>query len=300
MLAPIMNATASLGVEVSGGGTAPDPRASRPLGGAGAPAGRRLAAAFAGRDPDGLPGLMPYLTAGFPGRDDTAALLLATERAGCLGVELGIPFSDPLADGPTIQRTSQRALANGMTVDLALEQLSAARGDGLSLPVTLMTYVNPVLSHGLERFCAEAADCGADAVIVPDLPAGESGALRAAADAAGLALILMVAPTTTAARLRTACDLATGFVYCVSVTGTTGTRATIAPEAIELLDRVRALTPLPRALGFGLSRHEHLEQLRGRAEGAAVGAALMEVVGAAGRDPAGAAERFLLGMRGAS
>ena len=259
----------------------------------------RLAAAFAQRSAEAPPGLLPYFTAGFPRRADTADLLLAAERAGCLGIEVGIPFSDPLADGPTIQRTSQQALANGMTSDLALEQLAAARGAGLTLPVTLMTYVNPVLSHGLERFCREAADCGADAVIVPDLPAGESGDLRAAADAAGLALILMVAPTTTPARLRTACDLATGFIYCVSVAGTTGVRERIAGEALDLLDRVRALTELPRALGFGLSRHEHLEQLRGRAEGAAVGAALMEAVGAGGNDPAGAAERFLLGMLGA-
>jgi len=260
----------------------------------------RLAAAFAGRSAGALPGLLPYVTAGFPRRDDTAGLLLAAQRAGCLGVEVGIPFSDPLADGPTIQRTSQRALANGMTVELALEQVAAARAAGLNLPVTFMTYVNPVLSYGLARFCDDAAGCGADAVIVPDLPAGESGELRAAADAAGLALVLLVAPTTTEARLRTACELATGFVYCVSVTGTTGARERIAAEAIDLLDRVRALTPLPRALGFGLSRHEHLEQLRGRAEGAAVGAALMDAVGAGREDPVGAAERFLLGMLGAS
>ena len=259
----------------------------------------RLAAAFAGRSAQAPPGLIPYVTAGFPRRDDTASLLLAAERAGCLGVEVGIHFSDPLADGPSIQRSSQRALANGMTVDLALEQLNAARGAGLSLPVALMTCVNPVLSYGLERFCREAADCGADAVIVPDLPAGESGELRAAADATGLALILMVAPTTTAARLRTACDLATGFIYCVSVTGTTGARERIADGAFELLDRVRALTPLPRALGFGLSRHEHLDQLRGRAEGAVVGAALIDAVAARAHDPVGAAERFLVGMLGA-
>ena len=261
--------------------------------------GDRFAAAFAARDVESLPGLVPYVTAGFPGRDDTAGLLLGAQRCGCLGVEVGIPFSDPLADGPTIQRTSQRALHNGMTVELALEQVAAARAAGLDLPIAYMTYVNPVLSYGLERFCGDAAASGADAVIVPDLPAGESGDLRAAADASGLSLILLVAPTTTPERLRTACSLATAFVYCVSVTGTTGARERIAAEALELLERVRALTPLPRALGFGLSRHEHLEQLRGRAEAAVVGAALMDAVGAGAGDPAGAAERFLLTMLGA-
>jgi len=260
--------------------------------------GDRFAAAFAARDAEAMPGLVPYVTAGFPGRDDTAGLLLAAQRCGCLGVEVGIPFSDPLADGPTIQRTSQRSLRNGMTVELAFDQVTAARTAGLELPVAYMTYVNPVLSYGLERFCADAAASGADAVIVPDLPAGESGELRAAADASGLSLILLVAPTTTPQRLRTACSLATGFVYCVSVTGTTGARTHISQEAIDLLMRVRAVTTMPRALGFGLSRHEHIRALRGRAEAAVVGAALIDRVGGAPGAPVAAAERFLAEMLG--
>jgi len=259
--------------------------------------GRRLAAAFAERATDDLPGLIPYVTAGFPRLDDTVALLLAAESAGCLAAEVGIPFSDPLADGPTIQRTSQQALANGMTVDLALEQLSAARGRGLGLPVAFMTYVNPVMSYGLERFCTDASAAGADAVVVPDLPAGEAGPLRAAADQSGLALIFLVAPTTTPERLRAACVVATGFIYCVSLTGTTGARAQISEEAIDLLHRVRATTSLPRALGFGLSRAEHLALLRGHCEAAVVGSALLDAVGRAGGDCAATAERFLTGMR---
>jgi tryptophan synthase alpha chain len=258
----------------------------------------RLAGAFAGLDPGGLPGLAPYVTAGFPRLDDTGAMLRAAERAGCLLAEVGIPFSDPLADGPTIQRTGQRALENGMRLPLALEQVARARAAGLRLPLALMTYTNPVLAHGVDRFAADCAAAGADAVIVPDLPVDEAIDLRAAADRSGLALILMVAPTTTASRLEAACRRATGFVYCVSVTGTTGARARISEEALDLLRRVRDVTPLPRALGFGLSRHEHLEALRGRAEAAVVGAALLDAVSADPGDPAAAVERFLLVMRG--
>jgi tryptophan synthase alpha chain len=259
-------------------------------------AGARLVDAFARRDPAGLPGLIPYITAGFPRIADTIPLLQAAERAGCLAAEVGLPFSDPLADGPTIQRTSQRALENGMTVNLALEQVAQARSRGVQLPLALMTYVNPVLSYGQERFTRDAAAAGADAVIVPDLPLDEAAQLRAAADSAGLALILLVAPTTPDARLAAACAHASGFVYCVSVTGTTGARTEIAEEAIDLLTRVRRVTSLPRALGFGLSRHHHLVALRGHAEAAVVGSALLTAVAAGGDDPAGAAERFLCGM----
>lgn len=258
----------------------------------------RLAEAFARRPAGGLPGLIPYVTAGFPARDDTPGLLAAAERAGCLAVEVGIPFSDPLADGPTIQRSSQQALANGMTAARALEAIAEARGRGLSIPVAVMTYVNPVLAFGLERFCSEAAAAGAEAIILPDLPDDEAAQLRDAADAAGLALILLVAPTTTAARLEAACRRATGFVYCVSVTGTTGARSHISQEALDLLMRVKAVTSLPRALGFGLSRHEHVRALQGRAEAAVVGAALIDRIAAEPTRPVAAAERFLGEMLG--
>jgi tryptophan synthase alpha chain len=256
----------------------------------------RLRSAFAARPAGSLPGLIPYLTAGFPCRDDTVALLRAAERAGCLAVEVGVPFSDPLADGPTIQRSSQRALDNGMSANLALEQVAHARAAGLALPVAAMTYINPVLAYGMQRFCADAAQAGVDGLIVPDLPDDEAHELRAHAGAAGLALVPLVAPTTTADRLRRACEHACGFVYCVSVTGTTGARSRIAPEAFALLERVGHATRLPRALGFGLSRHEHLAALRGRSEAAVVGAALIEAVASAEHDAAGAVEGFCTSM----
>ncbi|HET9051311.1 MAG TPA: tryptophan synthase subunit alpha [Candidatus Dormibacteraeota bacterium] len=258
----------------------------------------RLASAFARRAPDDLPGLVPYVTAGYPRLEDTRSLLEAAERAGCLAAEIGLPFSDPLADGPTIQRSSQRALENGMSVNLALDQVADARSAGVSMPLVAMTYVNPVLSYGLERFCADAAAAGLDGLIVPDLPDDEAGELRAITGVAGLALIPLVAPTTTEPRLRQAASHAGGFVYCVSVTGTTGARESIAAEAFALLDRVRATTALPRALGFGLSRHDHLVQLRGHAEAAVVGAALLDAIARTPADPAGAVERFCAGMIG--
>jgi tryptophan synthase alpha subunit len=260
--------------------------------------GQRLTRAFAERDPGALPGLIPYFTAGFPHLNDTVALLQTADRTGCLAAEIGLPFSDPLADGPTIQRTSQQALQNGMTVNLALEQVAQARAAGVRLPLALMTYVNPVLSYGLDRFAADAAAAGADALIVPDVPLEEAGQVRAAADSAGLALILLVAPTTPNVRLAAACAHASGFVYCVSVTGTTGARTEIAEEGMDLLSRVRSVTDLPRALGFGLSTHAHLEALRGHAEGAVVASALLNAVAASPTDAAGTAERFLHGMVG--
>jgi tryptophan synthase alpha chain len=239
---------------------------------------------------------VPYVTAGFPRRGDTVGVLTAAQDAGCAAAEIGIPFSDPLADGPSVQRAGWQALRNGMTTGLAIEQVAAARGAGITLPLALMTYVNPVLSHGLDAFCADAASAGADGIIVPDLPAGEASDLRDAATEHGLALIPLVAPTTPTERIQLACRDATGFIYCVGVVGTTGARAELAAEAFDLLERVRACTPLPRAIGFGLSRHEHLVALRGRCEAAVVGSALLDAMVDHPDDGAAAASTFLRGM----
>jgi tryptophan synthase alpha chain len=259
----------------------------------------RFEAAFASHSSLELPGLIPYFTAGYPRRDDTVSLLLSAERAGCLAVEVGIPFSDPLADGPTIQRTGWRALQQGMTLPLALDQMGAARESGLELPLAVMTYVNPILSYGADEFARDAARCGADGVIVPDLPAGEARELRAVLHGAGLVLIPLVAPTTPAPRIARSVEGAGGFVYCVGVTGVTGARESLAPEALQLLDVVRTLTPLPRALGFGISKHAHLAELRGRAEAAVIGSALLDAIGESEHDPAAAADSFLREIQGA-
>lgn len=259
--------------------------------------GDRLTEALERLGDDGLPALIPYVTAGFPRRGDTVEVLRAAQDAGCAAAEIGIPFSDPLADGPTVQRAGWQALRNGMTTHLAIEQAAAARAAGVSMPLVFMTYLNPVLSHGLDSFCAEAADAGLDGVIVPDLPADEAAEVRAGAHAHGLALIPLVAPTTPDERIARACRDATGFIYCVGVVGTTGARREIAPEAFDLLDRVGSATRLPRAIGFGLSRHEHLVALRGRCEAVVVGSALLDAMAG---DPAGgasAASAFLRAMR---
>ena len=261
------------------------------------PAGERLTQALRAPQDGGLPALVPYVTAGFPRRDDTVAVLRAAQEAGCSAAEIGIPFSDPLADGPTIQRAGWQALRNGMTTALAIEQVAMAREAGVSIPLAFMTYVNPVLSHGLERFCADAAAAGVDGIIAPDLPADEAGALRAAGDEHGLALIPLVAPTTPPARIALVTRGASGFVYCVGVVGTTGARDVIAGEAFDLLDRVRACTSLPRAIGFGLSRHEHLVALRGRCEAVVVGSALLDAMFLRQDDAAAAASAFLRDMR---
>jgi len=252
--------------------------------------------AFAARGDDAAPGVIPYFTAGFPRLDDTVALLLAAQRCGCVAVEVGVPFSDPLADGPTIQRAGWQALQQGMTLPLAMEQVRAARRQGLHLPVAFMTYVNPVLSYGVGAFARDAVQCGADGAIIPDLPADEAGELRRALHGQGMALIPLIAPTTPRERIVRATQDARGFVYCVGVTGVTGARNALAPEALQLLDAVREVSPLPRALGFGISQPHHLMQLRGRAEAVVIGSALLDAIDAAGGPPVSAAESFLQRM----
>ncbi|HEX4580192.1 MAG TPA: tryptophan synthase subunit alpha [Candidatus Dormibacteraeota bacterium] len=258
--------------------------------------GERLRAALTAAAADGLPALIPYVVAGFPHLDDTVAVLLALQEAGCAAVEIGIPFSDPLADGPVIQRAGWQALRNGMTARLAIEQAAAARAAGVTLPLALMTCVNPALTFGLDRFCAAAAAAGVDGLIVPDLPGDEADDAHAQAAEHGLALVAMVAPTTPDERIARSCRGASGFIYCVSVTGITGARSSIAPEAYDLLRRVRAHTMLPRAMGFGLSRHEHLLALRGHCEAAVVGSALVDAMAQRPDDGARAAADFVGGM----
>ncbi len=258
----------------------------------------RFDAAFSARMPGSQPGLIPYFTAGYPEAESTVALLAAAQEVGCLAAEVGIPFGDPLADGPTIQRSGQVALGNGMTLARALTQVRAARESEVTIPLAVMTYVNPVLSFGVDAFARAAAEAGVDGVILPDLPLDEAAGVRASMHAAGVAVIPLVAPTTTPERLARICSTAAGFVYCVGVTGVTGARRMIADDAIALLESVRQLTSLPRALGFGLSTHAHLAALRGHVEGAVVGSALIDSIGTQSDTAIGNAERFLRAMIG--
>jgi tryptophan synthase alpha chain len=258
----------------------------------------RFDAAFAARAEGASPGLIPYFTAGYPAFDSLGALLGCAQDTGCLAAEVGIPFSDPLADGPTIQRTGQVALAHGMTLSTALEQVREARASGVTIPLAVMTYVNPVMSFGVDEFARVSASAGVDGVILPDLPLDEAADVRMAMHAAGVAVIPLVAPTTTPERLERICSTAAGFVYCVGVTGVTGARRAISDDAIALLDSVHRLTQVPRALGFGLSTPAHLTALHGHAEAAVVGSALLDAIGLEPADAVAAAGRFLRTMSG--
>jgi tryptophan synthase alpha chain len=226
--------------------------------------------------------LIPYLMAGYPSRQASIEMGRAFAAAGAAAIEVGVPYSDPLADGPTIQRAGQVALEGGMSMSGALEVAAGVASEGV--PVVMMTYVNPILAYDARRFAADAAAAGVAGVIVPDLPPEESVPTAGWLRAAGLDTIFLVAPTSTEARIAAACRASSGFVYCVTLTGVTGTRTQLASGLEELISRVRGHTALPVAAGFGISRPEHLNELRGRADAAVVASALVEEVHQ-GRDP---------------
>lgn len=228
---------------------------------------------FAALRQQGRRALMPYATLGFPARDSAATLVPALAAAGADFLELGIPFSDPLADGPVIQSSSQRALDNGMTPTLALDQLAALHAAHVLPPVVLMTYVNVVLSAGVEAFSARAALAGASGLIVPDLPLEQSAGLRAALQARGLHLIQMVTPNLDDERIAAIAAVSRGFVYVVSVLGVTGARAEL-PDLGSLAARVRRHTSLPLALGFGISSPAHAREALRHFDGVIIGSAL--------------------------
>lgn len=231
---------------------------------------------------DGRRALILYLTIGFPERESALTLVPRLIAAGADMIELGVPFSDPLAEGPTIQTATQRALANGVTVPYCLGTVRGLRERGVEAPLLLMGYLNPMLRYGMERFCRDAHDAGVDGLIFPDLPPEESGELQAACDQYGLDLIQFVAPTSTAARIAHVTRHATGFIYCVSVKGVTGARAELSADLPGFLERVRGRTTTPLAVGFGISRPEHARQVAAIADGVIVGSALIDVIGRGG------------------
>ena len=255
----------------------------------------RIDRAFQDLRPTGRLALIAYLTAGYPSLKDTPALVEAVAGAGADMIELGFPFSDPLADGPTIQAASQAALKQGVTVARALEAAAAARRR-TTKPLLVMTYLNPVLAFGVEAFCRQATQAGIDGLIIPDLPPEEAGELRGAAAQAGLDLVFFVAPTSTPARIRAAAKAATGFIYCVALTGVTGARDQLDPAVLPLVRSVKAETSLPVVVGFGLSRPAHLQALRGVADGAIVASALLDAIRQEPQDAVGAASRFVRGL----
>ena len=235
----------------------------------------RIAATFTRLRAAGQVALMPYLTVGFPERDSALTLVPAMAAAGASLFELGVPFSDPLADGATIQRATQVALTHGITLADCLATVAALRERAVTAPLLLMGYYNPLLRYGVERACRELAAAGGDGWIVPDLPPEEAGELRAATLAHGLDLIMFVAPTTPEARIAELARTASGFIYVVALTGVTGARQSMAANLGEVLARVRRYTDLPLVVGFGISRPEHVAEVARLADGAIVGSALI-------------------------
>ena len=226
--------------------------------------------------------LIPYVMAGHPNRRKSLELAKKIAASGVAAIEIGIPHSDPLADGPVIQKAGHIALEHGMTVGASLELAAGVAAEGV--PVVLMTYLNPVLAYDTRRFAAEAAQAGVAGVIVPDMPVEESEPVAAWLRAAALDTVFMVAPTTTPSRMDAICERSSGFVYCVTLTGITGARKDLPAGLKDLIGEVRKHTELPLAAGFGISRPEHMRSLRGLADAAVVGSAVVAEIDA-GKDP---------------
>ena len=235
----------------------------------------RITRAFAARSAVGQAALVPYVTAGYPSAAATAELLLGLADAGADVLELGIPFSDPMADGPTIQASSFAALSEGMTLARALELLRGFRAQR-DTPVVVFTYLNPVLRFGVDAFLEAARDAGADALLLTDLPVGADPELEARVEAAGLELIRLVAPTTDPVRLAEIAEQATGFLYYISRTGVTGARQSMREGLAADVRAVRERVDLPVAVGFGISTPEQAAEVSLAADGVVVGSAVIK------------------------
>lgn len=221
--------------------------------------------------------LIPFITAGDPSLAATVDLILELERAGADMIELGVPYSDPLADGPVIQQASERALRQGVTLEACVEAAVRARAAGAALPFILFTYFNPVLQYGLERFFTLLHEKGISGLIIPDLPIEEDSEAREMAAEAGVHLIPLVAPTSRE-RVQRIASSAQGFVYCVSSLGVTGVRSEFHAGIESFLDSVREATPLPIAVGFGISNREQVERMSAHADGVIVGSAIVRQI----------------------
>ena len=237
----------------------------------------RLQQTFARLREDHSAGLVTYITAGDPDLERTGGILRALDRAGADVLEVGVPFSDPLADGPVIQRATERALAAGTTLSGVLDLLHSIRND-IAAPIVIFSYANPVLRLGAEVFADRARDAGVDGVLILDLPIEEAGEFRAMLCARGIDTILLLSPTTTDERLRRAAALGSGFLYAISRLGVTGARDVLAAGAQEMVERIRKVSDLPIALGFGISKPDHVREVGQWADAAVVGSALVDVI----------------------
>jgi len=234
--------------------------------------------------------LMPYFPLGFPDAPTSLDVIVAMSEAGADAFEIGLSFSDPLADGPVIQRATQIALENGITTTKCLEMIAALRSRGVRQPFLLMGYYNPIFAYGLDRFVSDAAAAGADGFIVPDLPPEEAGDLDRLCRERNLGLIYFLAPTSTDARLKLVAERARGFIYLVSLTGVTGARTKLSDGLGSFIDRVRKTTATPLAIGFGVSTPEQAGEVSCMADGVIVGSRLVQIVDRAADKPQAAAQ----------
>ncbi len=259
----------------------------------------RIDATLAALRAEGRSALAPFVTVGYPDLKTSEEMAKSILESGGDMLELGIPFSDPLADGPTVQMTSFRALENGVNLQMALDSLRTLRARGVTSPLIFMGYLNPFLNHGMEKFAREASDAGMDGIIIPDLPPEEAPPYQAILESQGIYLIPLLAPTSTEARIEQACKQARGFIYCVSVTGVTGARSELSNSVEGLARRIRKYSDLPILVGFGVSRQEHVENIARFADGAIVASAMLDSVNRAPiEDAVETASRFIRGLRG--
>jgi tryptophan synthase alpha chain len=261
----------------------------------------RLAETFGRLKRDGETGLVTYITAGDPDLERSAEIVKALDRAGADVIEAGVPFSDPLADGPAIQRATERALAAGGSLRGTLRIIEQVRAS-IAAPVVIFSYANPLLRMGVEAFARRAAAAGVDGVLALDLPIEEAGAFRETLASHGLDTIFLLSPTTTDARIARAAALGSGFLYGISRLGVTGARARVAAGAEALVRRIRAQTTLPIALGFGISRPEHVAEVGAYADAAVVGSALVSLIAesAAAPDLIDRVEAYVRSLKGAA
>lgn len=238
---------------------------------------------------------IPFVTAGDPTLDTTQELLIAMQEAGADLIEIGIPFSDPVAEGPVIQEADIRALSGGVTTDKIFDMVDRI-SDRLSVPVVFMTYINPVYVYGVEKFAKRAMECGAAGVIVPDVPFEEKDEIRSVFASYGLTVISMVAPTS-AERVKMIAREAEGFLYCVSSLGVTGVRTEISTGIADLIAAVKEVKDIPCAIGFGISTPEQARQMAGISDGAIVGSAIVKIIAEQGRECVPCVKEYVAEMK---
>lgn len=241
--------------------------------------GDRIALAFAAAREGGRTPVIPFIPAGWPEIDATVEIVEAAVAGGAAAVEIGLPFSDPMGDGTVNQRAYEEAIANGSNTETVFAAVRELRARGVSVPLIVMGYFNPLLAYGISRFVQTAVEAGVDGLITVDLPPQEAGELERAAREAGLHLIFLLAPTSTEDRIRLVADHGSGFIYCVGVVGITGARTVLSDELPDYIARVRGLTDLPLAVGFGISTREHVQQVGAFADAAVIGSAFVQLVG---------------------